>query len=98
MMKSRWWIYLALREAGINTSIGYALLPRKNTPTNNYLDNEWTPMVGKSPKKIAEVSGIKLSTIVSAIRKRRDSLANKVEHLPLKNYEGLVTFVVNPYM
>ncbi len=89
---------MILRNAGVNTNIGFALRPRKDTPVNFYLDNKWTPSVGKSPKSIGLLLGVSTATVVAALRNRRDSLAVKIEHLPLKDYEDGVAYALDPYM
>lgn len=89
-------IYRELKAAGVNTHLGYALIERKPSPIGNYLDFEWVSDIGKSPKKIAELTGFKYSSIVNTLRKRRDYLTNKMERIRWKNDVDIL-YTVDPY-
>lgn len=96
--KSRWGVYCALKEAGVDTT-QHNMRKRLPTDANLFLDNQWSELeYGRSPKNIEELEGIKQSTMIACLRNRRDSLASKAESVALPEFKGDVFFKVDPYL
>ena len=99
MNRSRWGIYLALREAGIDTSLGFKGRQRSVNGIKDFLDNSWmSSSLPRSPKQIAEHLNVRVESVQSVLRNRRHALNNRAKHVPIEHFlEGFVYYVPDPY-
>jgi hypothetical protein len=103
MKKSRWGIYLALRESGVNTSLGRRGKRREDKRVDVYLDGEWRgdSDIGRSPKAIAKRLNVPVSDVHTTLKIRTNSLINLASRMPMDEVltgDDFVDFYVDPYM
>ena len=102
MKKSRWGIYLALKESGADTSLGHRGKQREDREVDKYLDNEWIhdKEIGRSPKAISKKLNIPIKRVHTTLKIRTNSLINLAARIPMDEVltgDDFVDFNVDPY-
>ena len=101
MGTSRWWIYVLLKESGVNTSIGRRGKKRSDNLVDIYLNEQWKASdLGRSPKKIAEHLGVSVTMVNTCLKNRDNSLISSAYRLPITEVlSGMksVSFKTDPY-
>lgn len=97
--RSRWGVYLILREAGIDTSLSFR--GRKVIPNSiqRFLAEEWMDSdIGRSPTAIARHLDVKLESVHAVLRNRRQALHNRARKIPMAEmFAGFTYYVPDPY-
>ena len=101
MGTSRWWIYVLLKESGVNTSIGRRGKKRSDNLVDIYLNEKWPDSeIGRKPKKIAEELGVPVTMVNTCLKNRDNSLISSAYRLPIADVlTGMkeVSFKTDPY-
>ncbi len=101
MNRSRWAIYLALSECGVDTSLGLRGKKKVETEVDSYLDNEWfSSEIGRSPTKIAEAIGVPVSKVHLCLKTRRGILVSLALKMPFEQIlldSDFIDWHVDPY-
>jgi len=101
LKKSRQGIYLALRESGVDTSLGLRGKRREGNIVDKYLDGEWKgEEIGRSPTGIADRLGIEVRRVHSALKHRRNSIMALADKMPMEEVligGKIVDWNVDPY-
>lgn len=101
MKKSRWGIYLALKESGVDTSLALRGRRRRPSIVDEFLDEEWMDSdLGRAPKQISEYLGVSINKVYSALKNRRSTLKALAEKMPLEEVlcgGDIVDWFVDPY-
>lgn len=99
MDRSRWAVYLALNECGVDTSLGFK---GRLVPTNkiqDFLNNEWMQSsLSREPSKIAKHLGVPSKSVHSVLRNRRQALKNRADKIPMEDVmSGFIFYIIDPY-
>ena len=101
MKKSRWGIYLALKECGVDTSLGLRGKRKEETKIDTYLDTKWLGEdIGRSPTKIASLLEVKVAKVHLCLKNRRNTLIALALRMPFEyvlNDGQIVDWYVDPY-
>jgi hypothetical protein len=90
---------LALRESGIDTSLGFRGRKEINNKIQKFMRKEWMASpIGRSPKQIAEHLHVRTESVQAVLRNRRQALHNRAKYVPVEDMlEGFVYYVPDPY-
>jgi len=101
MKKSRQGIYLALKESGVDTSLGLRGRRHELGEIDKFLDERWFKMaVGRSPSGIAEILNVSIDEVHATLKNRRSEMIAIAGRMPFEEVMTggeLVDYHVDPY-
>jgi hypothetical protein len=102
MKKSRQGIYLALKENGVDTSLGIRGSKTPTSPIDEFLNGGWrSSTIGRSPNNISLHLGVPVKKVLTCLKNRRNALIALAERVPMEkvlNGAPIMTWEVDAYM